>query len=944
MEDVSKLIIDIEPRLTNLQKGLLTAEKSGLETAGRMEQLFQRAQLRFNDTLAKKSLTDIDQMVIKLRATLEKRMEMGAPVQQLNILKDSLNKAENAAAQFKKKAEEPVKESGIFGNLGEKIKSIGTQLLGVIAGIFAFSKLKQFASDSLEAFTSREEALLGVESTIKSMGKEAEYTVNGLLDMAKGLASINKNRFKVSDILDLQSFLLTLDTMNKDLLPKASQVVMDLAAKMKVDLVDAAKAVGIALEDPEGGLNRFRRSGIIFTEEQKTMIKTMVEAGDKAGAQAKIFEVLESKVGGFARNTTGAFTAMNNNLSVMFGAIERSIGTFIASALTPLGESLLAMVPKNAVDEFKKLSEAVKNTEQNILPLIGVYSTLKAKTDLTKEEHEKLHAAIQTMANAFPGAITQWDAYGNAIDISAGKLWELIKAEKERLKYTNREAIQKTYNDYANVNTDMQSLEFKLKKGTYTTGESDAPMAYSEQEKAQMNDALRKLGEQKKGIEAQYRFLTGELINTEPSKSKINTTTTPKSGNDILQQKLEAARALIASENKIAEEKISNDYQREKKAIEDKLALKLKEIEDEKKLATKEKPVSDKALEDKRKAARIEADAEMLKLNRELDQKKAKEAADNLKKMFEMEGKYAGEMKELEKQKYDRLIQNYDLSVEEYQQYLDKIRAMDVKAMERKNQEIKKYNMEMLPYIMLKMASPLQPIDIADFNNSRRQGDISSSDKYSEGKNDKELKQWEKENRNFAGVTKSAIGSITSEWTSALSEWITKGRTFTDATTHMWTNMANSIIEDLIKIGVQYTLLQGAKALVGDSTGGFGEFLIHALGGANGGTFSKGANGVQKMAGGGSVRVPIGYPNDSYLVRVQSDEDLHVTPSGQTRYNDMEQAIISRKLSALNGNIVDQTSEIKKQNKEPIPVVGKIGNDAIYLSGDRGGKVYRSLR
>src|SRR6185295_1885111 len=50
--------------------------------------------------------------------------------------------------------------------------------------------------------------------------------------------------------------------------------------------------------------------GVAFTEQQKDQIKTMAEAGDKAGAIAKILEVVESRVGGAgeaeAQGLTGA--------------------------------------------------------------------------------------------------------------------------------------------------------------------------------------------------------------------------------------------------------------------------------------------------------------------------------------------------------------------------------------------------------------------------------------------------------------------------------------------------------------------------------------------------------------------------------------------------------------------------------------------------------------
>src|ERR1035437_7736079 len=79
-------------------------------------------------------------------------------------------------------------------------------------------------------------------------------------------------------------------------------------------------------------MNRLRRAGIVFSEDQKAVIKSLVETGDKAGAQAKIFEALESKVGGYAKNTTTAFEAFRNKISYAVDAMERDFGRILSGA------------------------------------------------------------------------------------------------------------------------------------------------------------------------------------------------------------------------------------------------------------------------------------------------------------------------------------------------------------------------------------------------------------------------------------------------------------------------------------------------------------------------------------------------------------------------------------------------------------------------------------
>ena len=74
----------------------------------------------------------------------------------------------------------------------------------------------------------------------------------------------------------------------------------DLAVFMGTDVASAAKMLGRALNDPEQGVSRLARVFPSLTAAQKDAISSMAAAGDIAGAQALIFELVESKVGGLA--------------------------------------------------------------------------------------------------------------------------------------------------------------------------------------------------------------------------------------------------------------------------------------------------------------------------------------------------------------------------------------------------------------------------------------------------------------------------------------------------------------------------------------------------------------------------------------------------------------------------------------------------------------------
>lgn len=127
--------------------------------------------------------------------------------------------------------------------------------------------------------------------------------------------------------------------------------------------------------------------------------------------------------------------------------------------------------------------------------------------------------------------------------------------------------------------------------------------------------------------------------------------------------------------------------------------------------------------------------------------------------------------------------------------------------------------------------------------------------------NEKKLKAQQEMNEELTAMARDAGSIIDSEWSSALQGWISEGQNFTQATAHMWTNMANRMIEDIIRITTEWLLLKALLAifpflspLVGavSAIGGAGPAIPVAPVGAGGGgpigTLSAGG-GAGSMAG-----------------------------------------------------------------------------------------------
>lgn len=93
---------------------------------------------------------------------------------------------------------------------------------------------------------------------------------------------------------------------------------------------------------------------------------------------------------------------------------------------------------------------------------------------------------------------------------------------------------------------------------------------------------------------------------------------------------------------------------------------------------------------------------------------------------------------------------------------------------------------------------------------------------------------------------------------------------------------ANSLGEQFLNTLVQVAIQSLALSAIGNiGSGGLLGLVSGFFGAHNGGTFVNNGSGIVKMATGGSYMVPQGYPNDSFIMGVETGERVTVTPANQ---------------------------------------------------------------
>ena len=173
-------------------------------------------------------------------------------------------------------------------------------LITMVAG--AITKLVkcigQWLEEGRQAYEAHQIELRKMNAVLQSTGATAWTSTRQLAEQARQL-EIN-SRFAQNEIMAMQSVMLGFRSVVGSVFEEANEAIVNMATVMGGDLASNARRVGQALEDPVDGLRMLGRQGVIFTDTQKNLIKSLMETGDVAGAQRIIIDEMSNSFGGAA--------------------------------------------------------------------------------------------------------------------------------------------------------------------------------------------------------------------------------------------------------------------------------------------------------------------------------------------------------------------------------------------------------------------------------------------------------------------------------------------------------------------------------------------------------------------------------------------------------------------------------------------------------------------
>ena len=219
------------------------------------------------------------------------------------------------------------------GMMDKGFRSVGiaaAKMAGALTGAFLSGRwLVGAIRDSEEL----ERTMMRTQAIINATGGVAGRTAEQLRRQADELA-----RATLADerqILRVQQQLLTFRNIRGEVFDDAIKAALDLSEAMGTDLSSAAMQVAKALENPVQGVTALTRSGTVFTQAQRDMIRSLVEAGNVAGAQALILAELEAQYGGAAEAAAqglgGAVDGLGQSMRDMGRAMVENFGLMDAT-------------------------------------------------------------------------------------------------------------------------------------------------------------------------------------------------------------------------------------------------------------------------------------------------------------------------------------------------------------------------------------------------------------------------------------------------------------------------------------------------------------------------------------------------------------------------------------------------------------------------------------
>lgn len=311
----------------------------------------------------------------------------------------------------------------------------GNRIKGFVAGFLTIGAIVGVARSVVRATVESEKAAQNLESALRGTRGATADTANQLKAYAEELQ--RTTIFEDDAIVSAEALIASFRNIGADEIPRATRAVADLSAAFGRDLRSSAELVGKALNDPTKATRALREAHVALSPAVQKTIKELVETGRIVEAQNIVLSEFERAVGGRAVDATRTLGGALAQLKNAFGNLLEAGGTEEAvESVNELTRALQSPSTQRAFQTFTKFlvdaaAAAVKFGADVVNAIAGVNSIQivgEAELNLTERAlralPDPLEAVIRKMIDIRRATL---DAI-NAIDELSPKL--LIVAER----------------------------------------------------------------------------------------------------------------------------------------------------------------------------------------------------------------------------------------------------------------------------------------------------------------------------------------------------------------------------------------------------------------------------------------------------------------------------------------------------------------------------------
>lgn len=372
-----------------------------------------------------------------------------------------VNKVQSATQKTASKSSDALKKNtGAWQDLQREVPLVGKAARLIQNPIALAAAAITGATAAIVSFTKAANEQIKVEAqldaVLKSTGNAAGLSATQLKDLASSLQEVTL--YGDEAIIGAENILLTFTNIKGQNFKDATKSVLNLATALGTDLKSATLQVGKAINEPVAGVNALARSGIQFSNDQKALIKSLVDTGQVAEAQKIILKELETQFGGSAEAAAKAGLGGFKQLQNTIGDLKEDIGF----AFLPIAQELAKILKgfleplKNNRDLFEKLGKATADLFNAVIDLGKSYNELLVSTGLVDEDFNAIRFILEVLIQRTKNYV------------------ELLKAFASGLRFVRDTAL--TFSDALGItNTaadDNRKRLLNLKDSFYQYGQS----------------------------------------------------------------------------------------------------------------------------------------------------------------------------------------------------------------------------------------------------------------------------------------------------------------------------------------------------------------------------------------------------------------------------------------------------------------------------------------